>query len=56
MHVKLGDQIRTGQPLVTLFAEDPTLLDEPEQMLRDTLQITPTPAIRQSLIREVITI
>ena len=56
MHAKLGDQIRTGQPLVTLFTEDPTLLDEPEQMLRDTLQITPTPAIRQPLIREVITI
>ncbi len=54
-HAKLGDRIEAGQPLFTLFAEDPTLLDEPEQMLRETLQITPNPAPHQSLIREVVT-
>jgi pyrimidine-nucleoside phosphorylase len=56
MHAKLGDQIKIGQLLVTLFAEDPTLLDEPEQMLRETLQITSNPITRQPLIREIVAI
>jgi pyrimidine-nucleoside phosphorylase len=54
MHAKLGDRITKGQPLVTLFAEDPTLLNQPEQMLHETLQITSTPITKPSLIREVI--
>ena len=55
MHVKLGDKIKPNQPIVTLFSEDPALLDEPEQMLRETLQITQTPPKLQPLIREIIT-
>jgi pyrimidine-nucleoside phosphorylase len=55
MHAKLGHKIIQGHPLITLFAEDEALLNEPEQMLRETLQITPTPATKQTLIREVIT-
>ncbi|RSL15264.1 pyrimidine-nucleoside phosphorylase [Edaphobacter aggregans] len=55
MHAKLGDRITEGQPLVTLFAEDPTLLNEPEHMLRETLKITPMLAPKQPLIREVVT-
>lgn len=54
MHAKLGDHLREGQPLVTLFAEDPDLLDEPEQMLRDTLRIEGTPPLPTPLIREII--
>jgi pyrimidine-nucleoside phosphorylase len=54
MHVKLGDRITLGQPLITLFAEDPAHLDEPEQMLRATLHFTPEPPQLQPLIREVI--
>ncbi len=42
MHVKLGDKIEADQPLVTLFSEDDALLAEPEQMLRETLQISAT--------------
>ena len=53
-HAKLGDRIEPGQSLFTLFAEDPALLDEPEHMLRETLQITPAPVARPPLIREVI--
>jgi pyrimidine-nucleoside phosphorylase len=53
-HAKLGDRIEPGQPLFTLFAEDPTLLDEPEQMLRDTLQIAPSHVSPKSLVREII--
>jgi pyrimidine-nucleoside phosphorylase len=54
-HAKLGDKLEPGQPLFTLFSEDESLLTEPEQMLRDTLEITDTPPVRQPLIREVIT-
>ena len=55
MHAKLGDRLTQGQPLITLFAEDPSLLDEPEQMLRETLQISATPPTLQPLIHEIIT-
>jgi pyrimidine-nucleoside phosphorylase len=53
-HAKLGDRIEPGQPLFTLFAEDPALLDEPEQMLRDTLQIAPSHVSPKALVREII--
>ena len=55
MHAKLGDKIDANQPLITLFSEDAALLDEPEAMLRETLQITSTPPQLQPLIREIIT-
>jgi pyrimidine-nucleoside phosphorylase len=54
MHAKLGDKLEANQPIVTLFSEDPTLLDEPEQMLRETLQIAQTPPKLQPLVREII--
>jgi pyrimidine-nucleoside phosphorylase len=54
MHAKLGDRIEPGQPLVTLFTEDAALLDEPEQMLRETLQITPAAPTPIPLVRDVI--
>ena len=55
MHIKLGEKVQPNQPLLTLFSEDPALLDEPYEMLRDTLKFTPTPPTLQPLIREVIT-
>jgi pyrimidine-nucleoside phosphorylase len=55
MHAKLGDRIAVGQPLATLFTENPALLDEPEEMLRETLQISDAPPAPIPLIREVIT-
>ncbi len=55
MHAKLGDKIAANQPLVTLFSEDESLLDEPEEMLRETLRITPGAPTLQPLIHEVIT-
>jgi pyrimidine-nucleoside phosphorylase len=54
MHAKLGDRLETNQPVITLFAEDLELLDEPEAMLRETLQITEAAPKIQPLIREVI--
>jgi pyrimidine-nucleoside phosphorylase len=55
MHAKLGAKIEAGQPLITLFSEDDSLLDEPEAMLRETLEITSAPPELQPLIREIIT-
>jgi thymidine phosphorylase len=55
MHAKLGDKLEAGQPLATLFAEDATLLSEPEAMLRETLKISASPPQLHPLIREVIT-
>lgn len=55
MHAKLGAQLKQGQPIVTLFSEDETLLDQPEEMLNDTLKITDQPPMYIPLIREVIT-
>jgi pyrimidine-nucleoside phosphorylase len=55
MHAKLGDKLEAGQPLATLFTEDPALVAEPEAMLRETFQISPTPPRPQPIIREIIT-
>lgn len=55
MHAKLGDKLEDGQPLATLFAEDASLLNEPEAMLRETLKLSATPPKLHPLIREVIT-
>jgi pyrimidine-nucleoside phosphorylase len=55
MHVKLGDRLEVGQPIVTLFAEEESLLTEPETMLRDTLQIAENLPQRQPLIQEIVT-
>ncbi|MDR3746349.1 MAG: thymidine phosphorylase [Acidobacteriaceae bacterium] len=54
MHAKLGDRIAIGQPLATLFSEDAALLDEPEAMLRETLEIADAPPTPIPLIREII--
>jgi pyrimidine-nucleoside phosphorylase len=54
MHAKLGDRLEPNQLLCTLFTEDAALLDEPEQMLRETLQISQTPPTPSPLIREII--
>jgi pyrimidine-nucleoside phosphorylase len=54
MHAKLGGKITEGQPLVTLFAEDEALLNEPEQMLLETLQISTAKPTLEPLIRETV--
>ena len=55
MHAKIGDRVQRAQPLVTLFAEDESLLNEPERMLRETLVLSEKPPQKQPLIRQVIT-
>jgi pyrimidine-nucleoside phosphorylase len=54
MHVKIGDRVEVGQPLVTLFSEDPALLDEPEEMLRETMRISSEKPVKDLLVREVV--
>ncbi len=54
VHAKLGDRVRKGQPLFTLYAEDPALLQEASDMLAATLQIAPEPPIPKPLVRDVI--
>jgi pyrimidine-nucleoside phosphorylase len=53
-HAKLGDRIERGQAIFTLFSEDEALLEQPEQMLRETLKISPSPIQPSPLIREII--
>ena len=55
MHARLGDPLRTGQPLVTLFAEDADLLDEPERMIRDAIHLADIAPSPQPLVLEVLT-
>jgi pyrimidine-nucleoside phosphorylase len=54
-HAKLGDRLEAGQPLFTLFTEDPELLDESCAMLAATIEIADEPPPLQPLIREIIT-
>jgi pyrimidine-nucleoside phosphorylase len=55
VHAKLGTHLTAGQPLITLYSEDESLLNEPEQMLREAIQFSAEPPQLQPLIREVIT-
>jgi pyrimidine-nucleoside phosphorylase len=54
MHAKLGDRLEPGQALITLFAEDESLLNEPEAMLRQAMHFSAAPPTLQPLIREII--
>lgn len=53
-HAKLGTKVEIGQPIFTLFSEDPALLDEPFRMLSETIRIEDTPPTLQPLIREIV--
>ncbi len=56
MHCKLGQPVHAGEPLITLFAEDPILLAEPEAMLRSAFTLTNTPPPTPApLVHEIIT-
>jgi pyrimidine-nucleoside phosphorylase len=54
MHVKIGDRVELNQPLVTLFSENPALLAEPEEMLRETLRMGAEKPVKGALVREVV--
>ncbi len=54
MHAKIGRRVQAGDPLVTLFAEDPALLEEPRRMLRATVRVSHSPPAPTPLIQRVI--
>jgi thymidine phosphorylase len=54
MHVKLGAKVEPGQPLITLFADRESQLDEAERMLHATLQFADAKPDTIPLLREVI--
>lgn len=54
MHVKLGDKVTTGQPLITLFTQEEARFAEPEHLLREALVIGDEPVTPPPLIRQII--
>jgi pyrimidine-nucleoside phosphorylase len=55
LHVKLGGQIRTGDPLCTLFADEAERFFVPETMLADSIVIADAPPRPAPLVHEVLT-
>ncbi len=53
-HAKLGTKLAAGQPIFTLFSEDPALLDDPFRMLEETIRIEDTAPTLEPLIREIV--
>jgi pyrimidine-nucleoside phosphorylase len=53
-HAKLGAKVQAGQPIFTLFSEDPALLNESYGMLEETIAIENEPRERFRLIREIV--
>ncbi len=54
MHRKLGDRVEAGEPLVTLFAASPALLEPAETMLRESIVLAdrcpaPRPLVYETL-------
>ena len=54
MHAKLGMTIESGQPLVTMFAEDEARFAEPDALLREALTIGPEPVEPPPLVKRII--
>jgi pyrimidine-nucleoside phosphorylase len=60
LHAKLGAQIRAGDPLCTLFADDAQHFPVPESMIADAILIAdapprPTPLVHEVLTRDTLT-
>ncbi len=55
VHVKLGDPVVEGQPTMTLFSDEPSLLTEPFEMLRATLQIAQAVPSLHPLVDRIVT-
>jgi pyrimidine-nucleoside phosphorylase len=55
MHAKLGDRVTAGQPLLTLFSEDESLIAEAAAMVRAAITIADTPPAPVPLVHETIT-
>jgi len=55
LHAKLGGQIRAGDPLCTLFADDANRFPVPESMIADAIVIADAPPRPIPLVHEVLT-
>ena len=54
MHAKLGELVREGQPLVTIFADTDERLREPIDMLHGAIDIADQPPKLHPLVNEVV--
>jgi pyrimidine-nucleoside phosphorylase len=55
MHAKLGSALQQGEPLCTLFADDPARFAEPEQLLSRAIRIADAPPRSAPLVHETLT-
>lgn len=55
MHVKLGDNVQSGQPLCSLFTDEEPRFAEAEHLLAGAISIGDAPAKAQPLIGEILT-
>jgi thymidine phosphorylase len=55
LHAKLGAQIRAGDPLCTLFAEEADRFPLPERLIADAIVIADAPPRPAPLVHEVLT-
>jgi pyrimidine-nucleoside phosphorylase len=55
IHVRQGDKVRKGQPLFTLYYNDPQKLDSALPIISEALQFSPTPLDVEPLIYGIIT-
>jgi pyrimidine-nucleoside phosphorylase len=61
VHAKIGAQLRAGEPIFTLFADDPARFEEPERLLAEAVVIAdapprPTPLVHEVLTRDTLTL
>ena len=54
VHWKLGDAVKAGEKLYTMFADDAARLHEPEQLLLNATHIADAPLPKNPLVLEVI--
>ncbi|HEV2213827.1 MAG TPA: thymidine phosphorylase [Terracidiphilus sp.] len=52
-HIKRGERVRKGQPLATIYATRRSMLDEPEQMVRQAIRIGRKPPEPVALVSRV---
>ncbi|MBW8869303.1 MAG: thymidine phosphorylase, partial [Acidobacteriales bacterium] len=54
MHAKLGDYLKEGEPLVTIFAASPSKVDGPAEMLLETMEISEhKPQLRPLILKPI---
>ena len=52
--IKIGDQVESGQPLVTIHANETGRMEEVQQLLRDAISITEEKTFPPAMVNEVL--